>query len=106
MKSDFGTPWSRISPNPVRRLFMFRRPLAVGAALGALALASPLIAQICDQSPPAAATTSLPSASGSIPPSGDMVIGGSSNYLYVMTQWGIARASLANPANPAPYNQV
>jgi len=31
---------------------------------------------------------------------------GSSNYLYVATQWGFARASLANPASPSGITQV
>jgi hypothetical protein len=53
----------------------------------------------------ASAATHLPPYSGSIPPAGDLSIGDQAQYLYVMTQWGIARAGLsAHPENPGPYN--
>jgi hypothetical protein len=52
-------------------------------------------------------STHLPVGTGTIPPSGDLSLGGESNNLYVMTQWGFARASLAgNPANPGPYSEI
>ena len=86
---------------------MLRKPLALGAALGLLALASPTLAQVCDQTPPVVATTALPSGSGTIPPSGDLALGVNGDYLYVLTQWGISRVSLANnPGNPGGYNSV
>src|SRR5215472_10198895 len=44
--------------------------------------------------------TQLPNFSGTLPPSADMTTAGNANYLYVLTQWGFARGSLANPANP------
>jgi len=50
------------------------------------------------------ATTGLPSNTGTLPPTGDLSLGGGTSYLYVLTQWGFARSSLANPANPAPYS--
>ncbi len=64
------------------------------------------LAQICDQTPPTNLTTPLPSAAGVIPASGDMAIGVNGDYLYVLTQWGIARVSLSNPSDPTGYNQV
>ena len=86
---------------------MLRKPLALGVALGLLALVSPGLAQICDQTPPAVGTTPLPSGSGTIPPSGDMAIGVNGDYLYVLTQWGISRVSLANnPSDPTGYNSI
>ena len=50
--------------------------------------------------------TQLPNFSGTLPPSADMTTAGNDNYLYVLTQWGFARGSLANPANPGPYIEV
>jgi PKD repeat protein len=38
--------------------------------------------------------------------SGNLSTGGGSNYLYVVTQWGFARASLADPLNPGAFSQV
>ncbi len=52
------------------------------------------------------ALTSLPKYSGTLPPAANMTTAGGSSYLYVLTQWGFARASLANPENPAPYSQI
>ncbi len=49
------------------------------------------------------ASTALPTNTGTLPPTGDLSLGGGTSYLYVLTQWGFARSSLANPANPAPY---
>ena len=46
--------------------------------------------------------TGLPNFSGTLPPSADMTTAGNENYLYVATQWGFARGSLSNPANPGP----
>ncbi len=45
----------------------------------------------------------LPGSSGTIPGSADMSLGGDDTYLYVLTQWGFARASLANAGDPGPY---
>lgn len=45
----------------------------------------------------------LPNFSGTLPPSADLTTAGGSTWLYVLTQWGFARANLANPANPGPY---
>src|SRR5689334_6257784 len=57
------------------------------------------------------AMTSLPNWSGTLPGSADMSVANSDNYLYVLTQWGFARAALnspppAGPGNPGPYNQI
>ncbi len=87
---------------------MNRSALRVSAAIAAFALLA--VAGLA-QSPncgilQGAAETSLPNLAGTLPPSGDMSLGGGSSYLYVLTQWGLARASLANPANPGPYSQV
>ncbi|MGE5754579.1 MAG: hypothetical protein ACM35G_02505, partial [Planctomycetaceae bacterium] len=88
---------------------MLRKPLALAIAFASLAFVAPaLLGQSpnCDQTPPTVAQTPLPTATGAIPPAGDMTLGGNSSYLYVLTQWGIARVSLANPANPSGYNQI
>ena len=45
----------------------------------------------------------LPNFSGTLPPSADLTTAGGSTWLYVLTQWGFARANLTNPANPGPY---
>ncbi len=50
-------------------------------------------------------SVSLPQFSGSLTP-GNLSTGGSSNYLYVATQWGFARTSLANPASLGTFSQV
>jgi len=77
----------------------------IASSLVLLALSAPvLIGQTDCGLALANATTSLPANTGTLPPSGDMSLGGGSSYLYVMTQWGWARSSLSNPANPTPYN--
>lgn len=50
--------------------------------------------------------TTLPTHSGTLPGSGDMVIDGGGGYLYVLTQWGFARAPLSNLSNPGPYGEI
>ncbi len=50
-----------------------------------------------------AAETMLPGYSGAIPGGAEVSLGGDSSHVYVLTQWGFARASLASPANPSPY---
>ena len=55
------------------------------------------------------AMTSLPTWSGTLPGSADMSVASSDNYLYVLTQWGFARAPLdgtSGPGNPSPYSYV
>ena len=77
----------------------------IASSLVLLALSAPvLIGQTDCGLALAHATTALPANTGTLPPSGDMSLGGGSSYLYVMTQWGWARSSLTNPANPTPYN--
>ena len=51
------------------------------------------------------ASTSLPRFAGSLT-GGNLATAGNSGYLYVVTQWGFARASLADPANPTGFSQV
>src|SRR5687767_12261501 len=51
------------------------------------------------------AIQSLPRFAGTLT-AGNLSTGGSSNYLYVVTQWGFARASLANPESPSNFDQV
>src|SRR5678816_940037 len=46
-------------------------------------------------------TTQLPANSGSL--QGIFAMPQGSRYLYLMTQYGIARGSLADPANPGPF---
>jgi PKD repeat protein len=85
---------------PVTRLFA----LAVVLALGPAALAS---GQTQDCGVLIAATqVAFPSFSGTLPGSADMTTAGGSSYLYALTQWGVARASLADPQNPGPFTQV
>ncbi len=48
---------------------------------------------------------SMPQFAGTLT-AGNLSTGGSSNYLYVVTQWGFARASLSNPASPGNFSQV
>ena len=52
------------------------------------------------------ASTMLPNFAGSLPPSGDTTTGLGSSHLYVLTQWGFARAPISSPANPTPYNGI
>ena len=52
------------------------------------------------------AMTSLPTWSGTLPGSADMSVANSDNYLYVLTQWGFARAPLGDGSNPSPYAYV
>jgi hypothetical protein len=47
------------------------------------------------------AATALPRYTGTLP--NVLSTGGNSNYLYVLTQWGFARGSLADPANPTGF---
>src|SRR5512138_2628311 len=53
-----------------------------------------------------AATQSLPRFAGTLTAGNLSTAGGNGNYLYVLTQWGFARASLADPANPTAFTQV
>ncbi|HEY1252628.1 MAG TPA: PKD domain-containing protein [Thermoanaerobaculia bacterium] len=52
------------------------------------------------------ASTTLPAWSGTLPGSADMTLADSDNYLYVLTQWGFARAPLGDGSNPGPYQYV
>jgi hypothetical protein len=52
------------------------------------------------------ATTPLPTWSGTLPGSADMSTALSTNYLYVLTQWGFARAPLGTGENPNPYGYI
>lgn len=51
------------------------------------------------------ASTSMPQFAGTLT-AGNLSTGGASSYLYVATQWGFARASLADPAHPTNFSQV
>ena len=46
--------------------------------------------------------TAMPQYSGSLP--GLTYTGQTGNFLYVVTEWGVARFSLANPAAPSGGN--
>jgi hypothetical protein len=48
--------------------------------------------------------TALPKFTGVLPAFADMSMGGASSYLYVLTQWGFARAPLGD--NPHPYSAI
>ncbi|HTO88848.1 MAG TPA: PKD domain-containing protein [Thermoanaerobaculia bacterium] len=71
------------------------------ALLGLLALAPSSQAQTSCAPTISQTTTSLPLYSGSI--AGPMARPSGGQYVYVMTQYGIARGSLANPASPGPF---
>lgn len=79
--------------------------LGVLSCLLLLALSPPAAAQTCAV-PLGNSTVVLPDFSGTIV--GDAISTGSgNNYVYVLTQWGFARGSLAaDPGNPAGFNQV
>lgn len=81
------------------------RLLALAAALGFWAgeasAQNPGCAQVL-----ASSQTVLPQYSGTLPGSGDISLGGGTSYLYILTQWGMARASVADPLNPGPFTQV
>jgi hypothetical protein len=84
---------------------MTRRSTSVLAAvllLFALGSARVATAQSCANL--GTQSTTLPGGSGTLPPNGDMYVG--TNYLYVQTQWGFARAPLTTPSNPAPYAKI
>ena len=84
--------------------FPVRRLLAVVAALGLSAAGasaqSPNCAQIL-----ASSTKALPQYSGTLPGSADMAVDQNGGYLYFLSQWGMGRASLADPLNPGPMSQ-
>jgi len=79
--------------------------LGILSCLLLLALCPPASAQNCAV-PQANSDVVLPAFSGTI--AGDAISTGSGNdYVYVLTQWGFARGSLAaDPGNPAGFNQV
>jgi hypothetical protein len=52
------------------------------------------------------AATQLPQYAGTLPGTGDMTTAHNAKYLYVLTQWGFARAPLSTPTNPGPYHQI
>lgn len=79
------------------------RSALLTAVFLSLALAGAALGQQNDCGVLQGSTTSmLPTNSGTPPPSTDMSLGGASDYVYVLTQWGFARASLADPFNPSP----
>ncbi|HSD71649.1 MAG TPA: hypothetical protein VLE54_02605, partial [Thermoanaerobaculia bacterium] len=53
-----------------------------------------------------AATQSLPRYAGTLTAGNLSTAGGNGNYLYVLTQWGFARSSLADPGSPTAFTQV
>src|SRR5450432_2405519 len=82
----------------VRRLLA---SLAIAAGFGAAAM------QAADCGIPlGTSSATLPLYSGTLPGSADMTTAGNSSYLYVLTQWGMLRASIADPANPGAFSQL
>src|SRR5258705_5222 len=77
--------------------------LAAAALLGLNATAARAQSGCGPQGTPA--STSLPQFAGSLT-GGNLSTAGSSSYLYVVTQWGFGRASLADPAHPGNFSQV
>ena len=51
-------------------------------------------------------SVSLPQFAGTLTAGNLSTAGGTSNYLYVVTQWGFARGSLSNPSSPGNFSQV
>ena len=51
-------------------------------------------------------SSSMPQFAGTLTAGNLSTAGGTSNYLYVVTQWGFARTSLANPASLGNFSQV
>src|SRR5437867_555430 len=49
---------------------------------------------------------SLPQYAGTVTAGNLSTAGGTGQFLYVLTQWGFARASLTDPANPSGFTQV
>src|SRR6185295_11434673 len=105
MKSDLRRKTNRhlAEPFPEDPVLMSRstcRSLALGLALlcffGAVAFAQSPDCGILQGN----ASTMLPNFAGSLPPSGDNTTGQGSSHLYVLTQWGFARAPVSSPANP------
>src|SRR5262245_50001369 len=99
MKSDLTSTLSG-PDSAIREVsVLINRPVVRILAL-AVAFAASLAGIALAQNPncgvvQADATTMLPTYSGTLPPLGDMSLGGGSSYVYVVTQWGFARASLA-----------
>ena len=81
------------------------RPLAVAAALLLWSLAAfaqnPNCAQLLDSS-----TGALPQYSGTLPGSADMAVDADNEWLYVLTQWGVLRANIADPLHPGAMSQL
>ncbi len=83
---------------PVTRL------LALAVALG---LGSAVSVEATDCGIPLGTSSAvLPQYSGTLPGSADMTTAGGSSYLYVLTQWGMLRASISDPANPGAFSQL
>ena len=82
-----------------------RYPLRALAALllALLGSAAPTLAQQCAIAQ-GSASTQLPKDSATLPDF--MTTAGNSSYLYVATQWGMARGSLSNRANPSNFTIV
>ena len=75
--------------------------LAIAAGFGAAAM------QAADCGIPlGTSSTTLPLYTGTLPGSADMSLGGNSSYLYVLTQWGMVRGSIADPSNPGSFTQI
>lgn len=74
----------------------------LGFSLGLLALAAPSPAQTGCAPTIGKTTTALPQFSGTVNGVLSAPSGGG-RYVYVMTQYGVARGSLADPANPGPF---
>ncbi len=86
------------SSTAVRRLLA---SLAIAASIGTAAL------QAADCGIPLGTSiTTLPLYTGTLPGSADMSLGGNSSYLYVLTQWGMVRGSIADPSNPGSFTQI
>src|SRR5690242_14414707 len=108
MKSDLMWSSSRPRPNTFRRVPVFtiaRASRGVALSLALLGLGAPALTGQTDCGLDLGnSSTALPNNTGTLPPSADLSLGGNGSYLYVLTQWGWARVSLTNPANPGPYN--
>ena len=88
-------PWISTA---VKRLFA---SFAIAAGIGTAAMQAADCGVLLGNS-----SITLPLYTGTLPGSADMSLGGNSSYLYVLTQWGMVRGSLADPANPGSFTQI
>ena len=111
MKSDLRPSSNRLSPNPFRRIRAHESTHSGVRSAGPLLDPRHLRRRSPAQAgttagPSGTAATSLPNFAGTLPGAADMTTAFGTSYLYVLTQWGFARAPLGSGTNPTPYSQI